>query len=268
MRGLHRRDADGRNHTAAVRRLALALAVFGGLAVAAAAGPWALIEATSAARIYASLDDLPPAQAGLVLGSSRLVRNYVANPFFRNRIDAAAALFKAGKVEYLIVSGNQARGGRPRGGYDEPADMRDALIAAGVPAARIYRDYAGFRTLNSIVRAKQIFGQDRVIVVSQPFHLARALFLARGRGLDDDGFAAADVPLRFGVRTLSARDRRPRRGDPRSRARHGAALPGDAGRARRRLADMRALDRGAGARRCRERGGARKARSCRRRRRG
>ena len=70
-----------------------------------------------------------------------------------------------------------------------------------MPAARIYRDYAGFRTLDSIVRAKQIFGQDRVIVVSQPFHLARALFLARGRGLDDDGFAAADVPLRFGVRT-------------------------------------------------------------------
>ena len=79
--------------------------------------------------------------------------------------------------------------------------MRDALIAAGVPAARIYRDYAGFRTLDSIVRAKEIFGQERVIVVSQPFHLSRALFLARWHGLDDDGFAAADVPLRFGVRT-------------------------------------------------------------------
>jgi SanA protein len=201
MRRLHRRDADGRNHPAAVKRLGLALLTLVGLALAAVAGLWLYIEASSAGRIYASLDDLKPAKAGLVLGSARLVRNYVANPFFRNRIEAAAELFKAGKVEYLIVSGNQARGGRPRGGYDEPADMRDALIAAGVPASRIYRDYAGFRTLDSVVRAKEIFGQDRVIIVSQPFHLARALFLARQKGLDDDGFAAKDPPLRFGVRT-------------------------------------------------------------------
>jgi SanA protein len=201
MRGLDRRHADGRNDPAAVKRFALVLAALVVLAVAAAAGPWALIDALSAGRITASLDEVKPARAGLVLGSAKLVRNYVANPFYKNRIEAAAALFKAGKVEFLIVSGNQARGGRPRGGYDEPADMRDSLIAAGVPAARIYRDYAGFRTLDSIVRAKEVFGQDRVIVVSQRFHLARALFLASQKGLDDDGFAAKDPPLRFGVRT-------------------------------------------------------------------
>ena len=74
-----------------------------------------MIEATARPHIYASLDALPPAKAGLVLGASRLVRNHVANPFFRNRIEAAAALFKAGKVEYLIVSGNQAQG-RPAAG--------------------------------------------------------------------------------------------------------------------------------------------------------
>ena len=129
------------------------------------------------------------------------MRNFVANPYFFNRIDAAAKLFKAGKVEICIVSGNQARGGRPRGGYDEPADMRDALIAAGVPEDRIYRDYAGFRTLDSVLRAKGIFGQDRVIIVSQRFHLARALFLARWHGLENDGFEAKAVPLRFGVQT-------------------------------------------------------------------
>jgi SanA protein len=167
----------------------------------ATAGPWALVEETTRGHIHYSLDTLAPAKAGVVLGASRLVRNYVANPYFQNRIEAAVALFKAGKVEYLIVSGSQAKGGRPRGGYDEPADMRAALIAEGVPAARIYRDYAGFRTLDSIVRAKEIFGQERVILISQPFHLARALFLARWRGLDDDGYAAADVPLRFGIRT-------------------------------------------------------------------
>ena len=122
--------------------------------------------------------------------------------YFANRIAASAALYKAGKVEYLIVSGNQARGGRPRGGYDEPADMRAALIAAGVPRQRIYRDYAGYRTLDSIVRAKEVFGQDRVIVVSQAFHLSRALFLARARGLDDDGFAAENPALRYRLRTF------------------------------------------------------------------
>ncbi len=184
-----------------MRRLSLTLVVLAALGLAGTAGLWVLIETSARSHIYASAEEIPPAKAGLVLGASRLVRNYVANPFFRNRIDAAAALFKAGKVEYLIVSGSQAGGGRPRGGYDEPADMRDALIAQGVPRERIYRDYAGFRTLDSIVRAREVFGQERVIVVSQPFHLARALFLARWHGLDDVGYAAKDVPLRFGVRT-------------------------------------------------------------------
>jgi SanA protein len=76
--------------------------------------------------------------------------------------------------------------------------MRDALIAAGVPAQRIYRDYAGFRTLDSVLRARQVFGQDRVIVVSQRFHLERALFLAERRGLDDQGLAAPDAPWGLG----------------------------------------------------------------------
>jgi SanA protein len=185
-------------------RFGKTLVVLAGLVIVAAgliAGAWFWIEASARGHIYEQSADVPPAKAGVVLGSSRLVRNYVANPFFHYRIDAAAALYKAGKVEYLIVSGNQARGGRPRGGYDEPADMRDALIAAGVPAERIYRDYAGFRTLDSILRAKEIFGQDRVIVVSQHFHLARALFLARWHGLDDDGFEAEDVPLRYSLLT-------------------------------------------------------------------
>ena len=201
MRGRHRPDPDGRNDTASVKRLAFAAVLLLGVLAAVAASAWTLIATSSRPHIYASLDALRPARAGLVLGSARLVRDYVPNLFFANRITAAADLFKAGKVEFLIVSGNQARGGRPQGGYDEPADMRDALIAAGVPAERIYRDYAGYRTLDSVVRAKQIFGQDRVIVISQPFHLERALFLARAHALDDDGFAAEDVPLRYAVRT-------------------------------------------------------------------
>ena len=185
-----------------MKRLALAVALLLGVAVAAVAGAWVVIDLSSSARIYDDPDALRPAKAGLVLGSARLARDYVANPFFATRIAAAAALFRAGKVEYLIVSGNQARGGRPRGGYDEPTDMRDALVAAGVPRQRIYRDYAGYRTLDSVVRAREVFGLDRVIVISQAFHLSRALFLAHARGLDDDGFAAENPAWRYRLRTF------------------------------------------------------------------
>jgi SanA protein len=183
------------------RKAALAGVVCVLLAALAAAGAWIVMERGAAAQISASLDGLAPAEAGLVLGSSRLLRGGYLNPYFANRIRAAATLFASGKVKYLIVSGNQADGGRAAGGYDEPTDMRDALVAAGVPENRIYRDYAGFRTLDSVLRAKTVFGQDRVILVSQHFHLARALFLAKRHGLDFEGFEAADVPLRYDLTT-------------------------------------------------------------------
>jgi SanA protein len=162
---------------------------------------WCIVEREADPRIHASVDDLTPAKAGLVLGTSRLLPGRYLNPYFGNRIEAAARLFASGKVEYLIVSGNQSQGGRPTGGYDEPTDMRDALIAAGVPANKIYRDYVGFRTLDSVLRANSVFGQDRVIVVSQHFHVARALFLAASHGLTFDGLEAPDVSLSYNLRT-------------------------------------------------------------------
>ena len=164
------------------------------------AGAWAFIAQRGSERITASPAALEPVEAGLVLGTSRLLRGGRSNLYFTYRIKAAAMLFASGKVKYLIVSGNQEDGGRAAGHYDEPTDMRDALVAAGVPAARIYRDFAGFRTLDSVLRAKSIFGQDHVIVVSQRFHLERALYLAQAHGLNFQGFEAQDVPLRAGVR--------------------------------------------------------------------
>ena len=85
-------------------------------------------------------------------------------------------------MEALIVSG-----GNHVKGYDEPSDMKRALIAAGVPEDRIVCDYAGFRTLDSVVRAKTIFGLDSFLVVSQDFHVRRAVFLGRCWGLDVHG---------------------------------------------------------------------------------
>ncbi len=178
--------------------LALKAAIAGvTFAVMAALAAWTIVEREAAPRIHTSVEDLPQARAGLVLGTSRLLPGRYPNPYFEYRIAAAAKLYEFGKVDYLIVSGNQSQGGRPTGGYDEPNDMRDALVAAGVPGDRIYRDYAGFRTLDSVLRANSVFGQDRVIVVSQHFHLARALYLAAQHGLSYEGLEADDPSWRL-----------------------------------------------------------------------
>jgi SanA protein len=179
------------------------------LALLAGAGAWFHVARSSDPDIFDSTADLRPVEAGLVLGTSRLINGGAPNAFFSARIEAAARLYASGKVNYLVVSGNQARGGRAAGGYDEPTDMRDALIAAGVPAERIYRDYAGFRTLDSVLRARAVFGLDKATVVSQHFHLERALYLARGNGMEFQGFEAKGVPvsqmIRPGLREFGAR---------------------------------------------------------------
>ncbi len=153
-----------------------------------AAGAWAWVSRAAGPDVAARLEDVTPARAGLVLGAAPTRADGRANRYFVYRIDAAAALYKAGKVDYLIVSGD-----RRDDGYDEPTAMRDALIAAGVPAERIYRDAAGFHTRDSLARAHALFGQDDAIVISQRFHAERAIFIARAHGLRFTGYAARDL---------------------------------------------------------------------------
>jgi len=143
---------------------------------------------SAAGRCHADVTRVPAMNVGLVLGCSPKLRGGWVNPFFTARIEAAAALFKAGKVKALIVSGDNSTHQ-----YDEPTAMKEALVIAGVPERRIYCDYAGFRTLDSVVRAQAVFGQSRLIIVSQRFHNERAIFLAQQRGLDAAGLDARDV---------------------------------------------------------------------------
>ena len=110
------------------------------------------------------------------------------NLYYKYRIDAAAQLWKAGKVDAILVSGDNSRKD-----YDEPSSMKSDLVEKGVPAEYITVDYAGFRTLDSVIRAKEIFGLDNYIVVSQPFHCQRAVYLANAKGQDVIGCCAADV---------------------------------------------------------------------------
>ncbi len=156
-----------------------------------------VIVRSSKGKTYSDVQAIPHRRVGLVLGCQEYLPDRRPNLFFQNRVAAAASLYQQRKVDYLLVSGDNHTLG-----YDEPADLKNALIAQGIPAGRIYADYAGFRTLDSVVRAKEVFGQTEITVVSQEFHNQRAIFIANHRGLDAIGFNAPEVDAynSFGTR--------------------------------------------------------------------
>jgi SanA protein len=131
------------------------------------------------------IEDLEPCGVALVLGTSRSVDGRNENPFFTFRMKAAADLYHAGKVKHILVSGDNSNKI-----YNEPRDMRAKLIELGVPSSAITMDFAGRRTLDSVIRCKEIFQQKKVIIVSQAFHNYRALFIAKYYGMDAIGFNA------------------------------------------------------------------------------
>lgn len=168
----------------------LALLIVGVCAAAVVYGSQAAVRKASTGRLYSTVLEIPYRRVGLVLGCSRRMGNGDPNPFFETRLRAASDLFHAGKVDYLLVSGdNHVQG------YDEATDFSLGLQQAGVPADRIYCDCAGFRTLDSVARARQVFGLTEITVVSQAFHNQRAIFLARHLGIDAIGLNAQDVDL-------------------------------------------------------------------------
>ena len=137
--------------------------------------------------LYDDTAEIPHRPAGLVFGCSEKLGNR-DNLYFKYRIEAAAKLYHAGKVDFLIVSGDNREKY-----YNEPVAMRKALVNAGVPFDKIVCDYAGLRTLDSVVRAKKIFGLHEVIFVSQKFQNERAAYIAKAHGMDVLGFNAQDV---------------------------------------------------------------------------
>ncbi len=153
------------------------------------------IAANAEGKLFDDVATCPKTKVAIVLGASKSLANGNSNPYFAYRMEAAIALYKAGKVKYFIVSGdNHVKG------YDEPTDMKMALMAGGVPESAIYLDYAGFRTLDSMERALKVFGQHEVMVISQQFHNERAIYLGEHFGMKVKGFNAKDVGGR-GIRT-------------------------------------------------------------------
>ena len=154
------------------------------------------IEHSTAEYVTSDVQKLPKTKVAVVLGTApNLVGGY-QNYYFVYRIDAAADLYKSGKVTHFILSGDHGRKN-----YNEPEMMKLALIEKGVPANVIYLDYAGFRTLDSMIRAKEIFGQNEFIVVSQEFHNQRAVYIARQNGINAYGYNAKDVNKQAGLKT-------------------------------------------------------------------
>lgn len=142
------------------------------------------------ANVYSDLALLPDHRMGLVLGTSHRLASGGPNPFFQNRIDMAATLYAMGKIDHFILSGDN----RTRY-YNEPVEMKKALIRKGVPASAITLDYAGLRTLDSVVRSKKIFGQNKITIITQPFHSYRALFISRYYDMDAVAMVADDPEL-------------------------------------------------------------------------
>lgn len=160
-----------------------------------AAGIWlgdAAVEHAAVGRCYKQVDELPANRVALVLGASSHTRRGNTNLYFKYRMEAAALLWKEGKVQHLLLSGDNHTKG-----YDEPTAMRDYLLQLGVPSSAMTLDYAGFRTLDSVVRAKKVFGQTEFTVVSQQFHNERALFLCEQNGIEAVAYNAKDVPRRY-----------------------------------------------------------------------
>lgn len=138
------------------------------------------------AEVYVvdDVERLPAVDVGLVLGTAPYGVGGQRYRTLSYRLKTAAELWSSGKVKYLVVSGNRFEG------YDEPTAMRAGLVALGVPETFIYRDFAGFRTWESMVRVRDIYGQRRVIVVSERDHLGRALFIGRHIGIEAWGYPA------------------------------------------------------------------------------
>jgi SanA protein len=139
-------------------------------------------------KLYTDVKTIPYNRVGLLLGTNKYIANGRDNPYYYYRIKAAVELIKQGRIKYIIASGDNGEAD-----YNEPWAMRKDLIKAGVDSSIIFLDYAGFRTFDSIVRLKDIFGQDSVTVISQPFHNERAIYIAYREGIHAIGYNAMDV---------------------------------------------------------------------------
>ena len=181
-----------KRHISLIKRLVIALMAAAGLFLLFMAGCYIAVSLTARGRCYDKVEMMPERNVAVVFGTSPLTVRRRENLYFKYRIQAAAELYREGKVHYFIVSGDNSTMQ-----YNEPRAMKDSLSAHGVPYDSIYCDYAGFNTLSSVIRANKVFQQDSLIFVSQKWHNQRAVTLARANDIDALAYNARDVAFRW-----------------------------------------------------------------------
>jgi SanA protein len=154
-----------------------------------------LIEKNAKEKLFSNTQKIPKNKVGLLLGTSKYLRNGSINLYYKYRLNAAIKLYKSGKIEYIIISGDNGSKN-----YDEPTDFKNDLIESGIPADKIFLDYAGFRTLDSVVRSKEIFNQNSITIISQQFHNERAIYLAEHFNIKAIGFNAKGISGKYGLK--------------------------------------------------------------------
>ena len=145
---------------------------------------------------YDKISDVPFNKVGVVLGTSKYIRKGVPNLYFSYRIKAVCDLYFANKIQLVLISGDNRYSS-----YNEPDKFKDDLIASGIPENKIFLDFAGFRTYDSMIRANKVFGLSKFTVISQKFQNERAIYIAHKLNLDVVGFNAEDVAQYYGFKT-------------------------------------------------------------------
>lgn len=148
-------------------------------------------------KTFNDVSKIPYNKVGLLLGTCKTMKDKkTINPFWKYRLEAAYELWKAKKIDRILISGDNGWHG-----YNEPQDFLDVFLALGVPDSCLICDFAGFRTHDSVIRCAKVFGQKKVTIISQEFHNDRALYIAQKYKLDAVGYNAKDVGFRNGLRT-------------------------------------------------------------------
>lgn len=158
--------------------------------------PDVLIKVSTQKQLFNTINNIPSNKVGLLLGTSKYLKSGRLNFYYKYRIDAAVELYKSGKIKFLLISGDNGQIE-----YNEPQTIKNDLIKRGIPSNIIYLDHAGFRTWDSIIRAKKVFGESKLTVISQKFHNERAIFIGKCNKMDVIGYNAKDLQGKNGLKT-------------------------------------------------------------------
>ena len=174
-----------------VKRICAVVGALVGLVVITIAACNIIVLSFCSGFLYDNAHSVPHKRVAVLLGTNPKTKSGNMNYFYKYRIEAAAELYKQGKFDRLLISGDNSLKT-----YSEPDEMKADLVEAGIPDSVIYLDFAGFSTYDSMVRAKKVFGLSEFIVISQDFHNQRAVYIARQNDIDAIGFNAKKVAFR------------------------------------------------------------------------